>query len=258
MRLAGSALFLCLFAGTIRAAASDGQTLFSTRCATCHGLDGKGGEHAPNISGNPDVQRLSDAALTGIVRNGIAGAGMPAFGGSLKEEEIQAVVLYLRTLQGRSGSTAIKGDAKRGEAIFFSSSARCGECHMAGGRGGFLGANLTGYAQSHSAADTRDAILHPERHADPRRGTVVITTRSGRSVTGILRNEDNFSVQLQAADGKFYSFEKAQLRSIDRPARSLMHADYGEKISSSDLDDLIAFLARPAGAPAEKPDDSDE
>jgi cytochrome c oxidase cbb3-type subunit III len=258
MRLAGSTLFLCLFAGAIQAAVPDGQPLFSTRCATCHGLDGKGGEHAPNIAGNPEVQRLSDAALTGIIHNGIAGAGMPAFGSSLKADEIQSVVLYLRTLQGQSASAAIKGDARRGEAIFFSDSARCGECHSAGGRGGFLGANLTGYAQSHSAADTRDAILHPEHHSDPRRGAVLITTRSGKTVTGVIRNEDNFSLQLQAVDGKFYSFEKAQLRRIERPAHSLMPADYGEKLSSSELDDLIAFLARPSGAPAEKQDEPDE
>ncbi len=57
-----------------------GQRTFTATCAACHGLDGRGGERAPNIAGSPRLQRLSDAELAGIVSNGVPGKGMPAFG----------------------------------------------------------------------------------------------------------------------------------------------------------------------------------
>src|SRR4030081_2551948 len=37
-----------------------GEEIFASSCAGCHGLDGRGGERAPNIAGRPAVQQLSD------------------------------------------------------------------------------------------------------------------------------------------------------------------------------------------------------
>ena len=62
-------------------------------------LDGRGGERAPNIAQNREVQRLSDPELMRIVREGVPGTGMPAFH-SLASSEVKAVVAYLRSLQG--------------------------------------------------------------------------------------------------------------------------------------------------------------
>ena len=48
--------------------AARGLETFRSRCAACHGLDGRGGEHAPDIVTNPKVRELSDriaAALRG-------------------------------------------------------------------------------------------------------------------------------------------------------------------------------------------------
>ncbi|PYU85142.1 MAG: hypothetical protein DMG51_09405, partial [Acidobacteria bacterium] len=36
-----------------RSAAADGRKLFDSVCATCHGLDGRGGERGPNIATRP-------------------------------------------------------------------------------------------------------------------------------------------------------------------------------------------------------------
>jgi len=40
-----------------------GKSVFELRCATCHGLDGLGGEHAPDIIRQTAVSTLSDQAL---------------------------------------------------------------------------------------------------------------------------------------------------------------------------------------------------
>src|SRR5690348_1339407 len=44
---------------------------FATRCAPCHGLDGRGGEHAPSIVNSPAAQSRSNEALNQIIRSGI-------------------------------------------------------------------------------------------------------------------------------------------------------------------------------------------
>ena len=60
-------------------ASTRGKQTFSSTCATCHGLDGRGAERGPNIAENPKVQRLSDAQIVHIIQNGVPGTGMPAF-----------------------------------------------------------------------------------------------------------------------------------------------------------------------------------
>jgi cytochrome c oxidase cbb3-type subunit III len=218
-----------------------GQQLFSSRCAGCHGLDGRGGEHAPNIATSSNVQELPDAALLRIVRNGIPAGGMPAFGPSFDDAQLNAVVHYLHALQGQERAVSIPGKPEEGRALFFGS-AQCSKCHMVGGQGGFIGADLSGYGKTHSAGEIREAITSPNKNLDPRRGTVVAHTRDGHTYTGIARNEDNFSLQMQTLDGTFHLFDKAELARVEHQPRSLMPSQYGATLSANDLDDLVSYL----------------
>lgn len=242
---------LCMFADQ-----PAGQQLFSSRCAGCHGLDGRGGEHAPNIATNESVQRLTDKDLLQIVRNGIPAGGMPAFGSSFNDNQLKEVVSYLRELQGRGQTAKVTGDPVKGRALFFGG-AECSTCHMVNGQGGFLGADLSHYGASHSPDEIRDSILNPGKERDLRRGTIVVTTRTGQSYTGIVRNEDNFSVQMQTRDGAFHFFDKADVARIERPARSLM-PQYGSRLTKAQLDDLISYLVTSAGTHPSGRDEDDE
>lgn len=234
-----------------------GQQLFSSTCAGCHGLDGKGGEHAPNIATNSDIQMLGDAALIHIVRNGIPAADMPGFGGSFNDAQLNAVVGYLRTLQGKGQTASIAGNPEHGRVLFFGGE-QCSRCHMVGGQGGFIGADLTGYGGTHSASEIREAIIDPNKNIDPRHGTVTVVTRDGRKYTGVARNEDNFSLQMQTADGAFHLFDKANLMRVNHEARSLMPSQYGTTFSPSDLDDLVSYLAKGAAPQASRMRDDEE
>lgn len=222
-----------------------GQQLFSSTCAGCHGLDGRGGEHAPNIATNSDVQMLSDAALLHIVRNGIPAAGMPGFGSSFDDAQLKAVVGYLRVLQGKGQAVSVEGSPERGRALFFGS-AQCSRCHMLGGQGGFIGADLTAYGATHSASEIREAITDPNKNLDPRRGTVAVMTRDGRKYVGMVRNEDNFSLQMQTADGAFHLFNKADLSQVEHQARSLMPSQYGTTLTPDEIDNLVSYLIKRA------------
>jgi mono/diheme cytochrome c family protein len=73
---------------------------FRTKCAMCHGQDGGGSEvgksmNVPDLR-SPVVQKLPDAQLAQIISDGKA--GMPQFKNSLSEDQIHALVTYIRSL----------------------------------------------------------------------------------------------------------------------------------------------------------------
>ncbi len=82
-------------------AAQDGAALYKTKCAMCHGADGKG--ETPmgkklNIRdlGSPEVQKQTDAELTTIISKGKG--KMPPFAGKLTAEQIGQVLAHIREL----------------------------------------------------------------------------------------------------------------------------------------------------------------
>ena len=219
---------------------ADGRQVFENRCAGCHGIDGRGGERAPDIATSAKTQRRSDSALAQIINDGIPAAGMPSFS-AMDASTTRALVRYLRFLQGKTGSAALPGNSQNGKAIFFGR-ARCSECHLAAGAGGFIASDLSSYGRGRPVEEIRDAIVKPNQPSNGPRGTITISTRAGQTVIGVLRNEDNFSLQLQSLDGAFHLLMKSDVASIKRDLNSLMPADYGSTLSAGELNDLVSFL----------------
>jgi putative heme-binding domain-containing protein len=214
-------------------------------CANCHGLDGRGGERAPDIAENPKVRRLSDAQISHIVENGIPGTGMPAFH-SLETSSVKGVVTYVRILQGARPTVKLPGDPIRGETVFFGK-AGCSGCHMVGGKGGFIATDLSGYAGSHAVEQIRNAITSLTSRSERQARLVTATTRGGEKYVGRIRNEDNFSLQLQTLDGAFFFVDKADIEGLDS-SQTLMHSDYGSTLSSDELNDVVSYLMSVANA----------
>ncbi|PYV75973.1 MAG: hypothetical protein DMG96_15455 [Acidobacteria bacterium] len=236
---------------------STGQQVFASNCSGCHGLDGTGTQRAPNIVTSPQVQKLSAEEIHRIVFDGIAGTGMPAFR-RLGEPEIRAVTSYLRILQGKNETSALPGNPQNGKTIFFVVGG-CSGCHMIAGKGGFIAPDLSTYAQTHSADHIKSAIADPTQRT-AQQGLVTAVGTDGQRYEGIVRNEDNFSLQLQSTDGAFHFFSKADLKAIERAQGSMMPSDYGSKLSKTQLDDLVSYLlsvGKTAASPR-KPANEDE
>jgi cytochrome c oxidase cbb3-type subunit III len=100
---------------------------------------------------------------------------------------------------------------------------------------------LSNYGQSLTSAEIRQAITDPKARNSSSK-TASALTRDGKKVSGVVRNEDNFSIQLQTADGQFHFFDKAELTNLQYETGGMMPSDYGEKLSTKDLDDLANFL----------------
>jgi cytochrome c oxidase cbb3-type subunit 3 len=232
-----------------------GKKVFGSKCATCHGLDGLGGEHAPDIVRRPAVKALSDQALLDLIHDGIQEEGMPAFP-SLGKNDGEALIAYLRFLQGKSAGDALRGDPARGKDLFFGK-ASCSACHQIAGWGEFAAGDVGGFAREHPGDEILEAILRPAGRPEV---AATVVARDGRKFSGTIRNEDNSSMQLQDGNGQFYLLMKSSLVSVQRKAGSSMPLDYGNRLSRAELDDLVAFIlrqSRPAGstsAPAENRD----
>jgi putative heme-binding domain-containing protein len=221
---------------------SPARETFVSRCASCHGLDGRGGEHAPDIVTSPSVRSRSDQSLFDVITHGLPRAGMPAFGQLLSPAEIRALVGYLRDAGKNGEGPAATGDAAKGRALFFGK-AGCGQCHMIGGEGGFLGRDLSDFGRHHSPAQIRVAILRPNDRLLPGQEALLVTTREGQRWEGVIRNEDNFSLQLLDPKGVFHLVMKSELASLERQPKSLMPDDYSSRLTASEVDALAGYIA---------------
>jgi cytochrome c oxidase cbb3-type subunit III len=230
-------------------AQASGKPIFSSTCAGCHGLDGRGGERAPSIAGNTKAERLSDTQISNIISNGISGTGMPAFR-SLGEEQVRALVGYVRTLQGKVETRTLPvGDVAQGKKLFYGKGG-CSACHMISGQGGFLGPDLSSYGSEASADTILGAIVNPERIVPAGYRSGVATLRDGTRVRGVIRNEDNFSLQMVAADGTFHFFEKSDLQKMEYPSEPLMPTNYRGRLSPAELNDLVSYLMSTTVSPS--------
>jgi cytochrome c oxidase cbb3-type subunit III len=219
---------------------SAGRKTFESNCALCHGLNGKGGEHAPDIATRPEIVSLSDSEILTVLQEGKPEEGMPPFAG-LGSAKLADILNYLRFLQGKSKTPASIANAEKGKEVF-SGNGGCSECHMIHGSGGFLGPDLSDYGASHSADTIRGAIASADKRPAIHKGLAKATTKDGRKISGLVRNEDNFSVQLQAQDGAFYSLEKSALSELTFDSKPMMPDNYGSKLSKSELDQLVSYL----------------
>ena len=94
--------------------ASLGKTVYDARCASCHGAQGEGKPpHYPPLAGNQSIQMESAVNAIRMVLNGgyppgTAGNpmpyGMPPFATLLSDNEVAAIVTYIRTAWGNRGA----------------------------------------------------------------------------------------------------------------------------------------------------------
>lgn len=225
------------------AAIRQGQNIYRGRCAVCHGIDAKGFRGSDLTTGDW-VHGGSDAQIARTIKSGVAGTEMPA-NPSLSDDEVWMLVAYLRTLSAPGGPAAERGDAARGEQLFWAtgaSAANCGRCHMVGGRGGRLGPVLNRIGASRSASALEREIRRPGEVIPVGFETVTVTTADGRKVRGLRKNEDTFSVQLMTPAEELLSFAKPAAQVEAEPQRSLMPAYGPDRLPDADLVDIVRYL----------------
>jgi putative heme-binding domain-containing protein len=120
---------------------------------------------------------------------------------------------------------------------------------MMQGKGGFIASDLTAYGRNRGNDAIKQAITTPDSQLVPSSRVVTVRTRGGQSVTGVLRNEDNFSLDLQTEDGRYHLLQRSGLTDVHYTDRSLMPRDYGTLLSPEELNDLASFLIAESRTP---------
>ena len=215
----------------------DGGKVFRNTCANCHGPDG---DSVAGIDLGRGVFRRAktDKDVVDIIRNGVAGTGMPAT--NMPEAQSEQIVSYLKSVAATKRSVSGAGNLERGKALFAGNGA-CVTCHRVDGIGSRLGPDLSSIGQLRRAVELETSVLDPGKEILATNRTYRVVLKDGSAVTGRLLNLDSFTVQMLDSKEQLRSFEKANLRDYGVVDTSPMPS-YEGKLNAQELADVVSYL----------------
>ena len=216
-----------------------GAAVFTKVCASCHGQGAAGGRAGALID-NRRLRAQSPAEIENIIRNGMPN-GMPPFG-SLPDADLQAVTLFVRSLNSSALDVQPAGDIAAGEA-FFLGKGRCATCHIARGRGAPGGPDLSNIGRQMTLPELTQALAQPDATIAQGYATARVQLKDGSTLRGFVRNEGNHVLPLQTVDGRLIAIDKRSAV-ITRETGSPM-PPLGA--TPDETRDLMAYLSRLGG-----------
>ena len=179
----------------------------------------------------------ADAArrLTGS-RDARVAAGAKAAFGDLRPATRAALQAEIERLAGvvRGGP----GDPRVGERLFVT---RCGACHAMFGRGGRVGPELTTYRR-----DDLDTLLlnvvNPSAEIREGYAGFQVATTDGRSLSGVLVDQDPNVVVLRGGDGRDSAVRRPEIEEMKASTASLMPEGILDGLAEREVRDLFAYL----------------
>jgi len=207
-----------------RAAIDAGKQLYTSVCQACHGPEARG-DRGPALTGSLR-HGSSDNEIFRNVRGGIQGTQMPPFA-QFTSDQIWQVMAYLRSLSGAPAPDLTPGDPVAGRAAF-DGKGGCRTCHQT---------DLAGVGLR-TAQQLRDAIVNPGQQP-----VVTLKTKDGHEYRGLRKNDDPFSIQILDTSGQLRSFMKSQLATLSIDPKSIMPSDYGQRLTSTEIQNVVAYLA---------------
>lgn len=223
----------------------EGIRLYRTSCIGCHGTDGA------SVSGidlgRGKFRRVSsDEEIVNVILNGVPGTGMPAT--PVSPFRAYAAVAFIRTMRdppGRKSIAAKSGDVHRGKMLF-ENKGGCIACHLIRGQGGRSGPDLSEAGLMLLPIEVESAMLEPGAMDSLRSQPFRVVQKNGTALTGLLLNQDSYSVQMQDEKGNLRSFRKSELQESG-PAKAMMPS-YRDRLDAQELADLIAYVGSQRGA----------
>lgn len=230
------------------AAIAAGEKAFNEGCAVCHGQGGQGGR-GPNLAnGRVMWHTLSDEATFKRIKEGVPSGGMPPTPGS--DEKLWQLAAYVVALRAPASESPQTGDAELGKTLFWGK-AGCNECHSILGRGGKIGPDLSDAGGSRSTTVIRMAIEDPGANGSKGFEKARVALKDGRTLEGVLKNRNNFSLQLLDARGELHLLLMNDVRELTVAKNSAMPANYKTRLSAAEINALVAYLAKQTARPSQ-------
>lgn len=225
-----------------------GKKLFEATCVRCHGMDGSGltgpSLKRAKLTHAPDLPRF-----TTVVQQGIAGTGMPA-NWAYTDEDCKQLYAYINKLKNL-GNEIPSGDSDQGKKVYANNG--CRNCHLMKGEGISIGPDLSKIGISRNLAYLKQALLDPTatlpESLDIDNGygfslylPVKVVTSEGIEINALRINEDTYTIQLKDIQNNYYSFNKDQLKSIEKNYGHSLMPSYKNILTNKEVENLVAFL----------------
>ena len=139
---------------------------------------------------------------------------------------------------------ALLGDAKQGEALFFSKELKCANCHKVGDKGTALGPDLSAIGKTRTRAELLDSLLNPSARVEPQFAAYNVRTKDEKTYTGIIVKRDDKQLVLRDAENKEIVLAGDNVENV-RPSRlSLMPEAQLSGLTTHDAADLLEYLVQ--------------
>jgi quinoprotein glucose dehydrogenase len=142
---------------------------------------------------------------------------------------------WRETLQG--------GDAENGRNVFLTKAeVSCVKCHKLNGAGGDVGPELAGIGAKQNREYLLESIVLPDAKIAKGFDSVVLELTNGKTVTGVLKSEDDKEVKIITPEAQPLTIAKKDIEERRR-GKSAMPEDLHDKLSLREIRDLVEFLA---------------
>lgn len=151
---------------------------------------------------------------------------------TLTPEELQRLVV----------DVSKAGDASRGEQVYRRQGLSCVGCHAIGGAGGMVGPDLTSIGASAPVDYLIESIWFPNRKIKEGYHSILLETKDGQEVSGVLVREGDAEVVVRTASNQELAVPKQNIQER-RAAGSLMPAGLIDYLAPQERLDLFKFLS---------------
>lgn len=237
---AGTREFLGLGAAPDPVAAAKGAPLYKQNCSTCHGENARGSQAPSLVRSTVVLHDENDEEIGPVIKKGRPGGGMPPFP-NLSAEEIHNISQYIKLQIEQAANRGtyrdiyrdqrnqLTGDATKGKAFF---AANCSSCHSPTG-------DLQNVGAKYKDATTMQSRLLWPTSPGPKMATM--TTSSGVTITGVIRQMDDFGISLTDSSGEYHYWNRGDVK-VQLDDKLSGHRALLPKYSDADIHNLTAYL----------------
>ncbi|MBL8815544.1 MAG: c-type cytochrome [Planctomyces sp.] len=138
----------------------------------------------------------------------------------------------------RQEIATLKGDQQRGDVVF---RRECQHCHRAGVTGQQTGPNLS-TIRNRARDEVLLHILDPNREVAPNYVAQLVVLNDGQQLAGIITDETASQLTILQSNGTATIVGREQIEEVVSQNQSLMPVGLEQKITPSEMTDLLSFL----------------
>ncbi len=137
---------------------------------------------------------------------------------------------------------SIKGDAKRGHALFLSSSFTCKNCHQINGVGKMVGPDLGDIGSKRKPSELLKSLLDPSAEMEDQFRGVLIVTAEGNIISGLKGSSNATTLEVIDIEGNKNVVQIDDIEELKTLEKSIMPERLLEEFTAQQAADLLAFL----------------